>query len=131
MPQACSTRAPCSFWNALIIDGGHALPPITTCLSELIFFPDVFAAASKPSHTVGTPSALVTFSASINSSRLFPSIPGPGSTSLLPTIAAAYGTPHALTWNIGTTGKVTSCAEMPSASTIAIAKLCSTVLRCE
>ena len=29
----------------------------------------------------------------------------PGKTTFAPTIAAAYGSPHALTWNIGTTGK--------------------------
>ena len=41
---------------------------------------------------------------------------GPGITSLAPTIAALYGMPQALTWNIGTTGKITSRAEQSIAS---------------
>ena len=41
---------------------------------------------------------------------------GPGSTSLAPTMHAAYGRPQALTWNIGTTGRIASRAEQFSAS---------------
>ena len=33
MPQACSTSTPYSSWNARIIAGGHADPPITTRFS--------------------------------------------------------------------------------------------------
>ncbi|MNO09403.1 hypothetical protein D3C81_2325580 [compost metagenome] len=39
--------------------------------------------------------------------------------------------PQALTWNIGTTGRITSLAEQPSASGMADAYECSTVERCE
>jgi hypothetical protein len=42
---------------------------------------------------------------------------------------AAYGRPHALTWNIGTTGRITSLAEQLSASGKAIAKVCRIVER--
>ncbi|MDT4846153.1 hypothetical protein FQZ97_801680 [compost metagenome] len=55
----------------------------------------------------------------------------PGNTSLAPTSGTEYGRPHALTWNIGTTGRITSRAEQPSASGSADAYECSTVERCE
>ena len=45
-----------------------------------------------------------------------PSSAGPGKTSLAPTMHAMYGRPQALTWNIGTTGRIASRAEQFSAS---------------
>src|SRR5687768_3064455 len=105
--------------------GGHADPPITTFFTDENFLPCARACARSAIHTVGTPSRLVTFSFSISSVRLVGSSPGPGSTSFDPVIAAAYGTPHALTWNIGTTGSVTSCEQMPSASCMHAAYECS------
>ncbi|MCY1368457.1 hypothetical protein D9M69_554370 [compost metagenome] len=48
-----------------------------------------------------------------------------------PTAAAEYGRPQALTWNIGTTGRMLSRAEQPSASGSAAPYACSSVERCE
>ena len=55
----------------------------------------------------------------------------PGITIRAPTIAQAYGVPHAFTWNIGTTGITTSLAEWPMQSLVLEAKECSTVERWE
>ena len=38
-------------------------------------------------------------------------MPAPGNTSFTPVSGAAYGMPHALTWNIGTMGSTTLRAE--------------------
>src|SRR5881392_1133952 len=84
---------------------------------------------SSPCHTVGTPAESVTRSFSNSSYSDLPSRPGPGKTSFDPIMQAAYGRPHALTWNIGTTGRITSVAEQLSASGKAIAKVCSIVER--
>ncbi len=131
MPQAWMTRAPCSRSQASIIGGGQAEPPITTFSTVVSRLPWARRCASSAIHTVGTPSRLVTCSPSMSSSRLTGSSPGPGRTSFDPFIAAAYGTPHALTWNIGTTGRMTSCAETPSASVIEMPNEWMTVVRCE
>jgi hypothetical protein len=56
---------------------------------------------------------------------------GPGSTSRAPEVAAAYGRPHALTWNIGTTGMTESSALSPSPSAWLAPIECRTVERCE
>src|SRR5439155_9638949 len=69
---------------------------------------------SRPIHTVGTPAVTVTCSPSISSA----SEPGsalncPANTSFEPAIAAAYGVPHALAWNIGTTGSTASRSVRP------------------
>ncbi|MDT4843308.1 hypothetical protein FQZ97_772370 [compost metagenome] len=92
--------------------GGQAEPPMTVRLSLLNFRPLACMWPSIICHTVGTPAAKVTPSASISSYTDLPSSDGPGNTSLQPTSAAEYGMPHALTWNIGTTGSTESCAEM-------------------
>src|SRR5262249_797237 len=121
MPQACSTWTPYFSWNSLIIAGGQADPPITVrfMVENLKLFDSVYA--SSPCHTVGTPADNVTFSVSNNSYSDLPSSAAPGMTSFAPTIAAAYGRPHALTWNIGTTGSSVSRAERFNESGSAIA----------
>ena len=45
-----------------------------------------------------------------------PSRRGPGNTSFAPTNGAENGKPQALTWNIGTTGAMTSLADRQNAS---------------
>ena len=72
--------------------------------------------ASSPCHTVGTPADMVTPSLSNRSCSDLPSSHGPGNTSLAPTMHEMYGRPQALTWNIGTTGRITSRAEQFSES---------------
>ena len=91
--------------------GGQAEPPITVRLRVLNFRPWLRACVSSICHTVGTPAAKVTPSASISSYTDLPSSAGPGNTTLQPVIAAAYGRPQALTWNMGTTGSTLSRAD--------------------
>src|SRR5512145_1825881 len=104
MPHAWSTCTPYFCWNSLIIAGGQAEPPITVRFIVENFRPLDSMNASNPCQTVGTPAEQVTFSASNSSYSDLPSRCGPGSTSFAPTIGATYGSPQALTWNIGTTG---------------------------
>src|SRR5207248_1753183 len=111
MPQACLHATPYSFWNASIMAGGHAEPPTTTDFSVEKRSPLSFAYASRPSHTLGTPAEAVTFSRSNSPYRLLPSRPEPGNTSFAPFSVPKYGMPQALTWNIGTTGRITERAE--------------------
>src|SRR5690606_4951654 len=111
------------------IAGGQADPPITLRFRLSSLEPDWFAAAIKPCQMVGTPSATETLYVSIRFTRLTPSRPGPGSTSVHPTMAAAYGVPHAFTWNNGTTGNVMCAAETFSESGKMMAELCNTVER--
>ena len=46
-----------------------------------------------------------------------------------PASSPAYGRPHALTWNIGTTGMSTSRSERPSPSAVSVISECSSVDR--
>jgi hypothetical protein len=116
MPHACSTCTSKRSWNARIIAGGQAEPPIT--VRRIVRKPRPLAStcASRPFHTVGTPAESVTDSSSNNSCSDLPSSQGPGKTSFAPTMQATYGMPHAFTWNIGTTGRIVSRAEQPNAS---------------
>src|SRR5258708_16394238 len=107
MPQACWQRTPYSSRNAVIIAGGHAEPPTTTCLSVLNLSRFCFIYARRPSHTVGTPALVVTFSDSNSSYRLLPSSPAPGNTNFAPLSGAQYGTPQTLVPNIGPTARNT------------------------
>ena len=43
---------------------------------------------------------------------------GPGITRLAPLATAACASPHALAWNIGTTGRMTSLSRTPRLSTV-------------
>src|SRR5690606_10695588 len=116
MPQAwIVSQLNCSL-KVRNIAGGQAEPPTTLRFKLSSLDPDCVAAAIKPCQMVGTPSATETLYVSIRFTRLAPSRPGPGSTSVHPTMAAAYGVPHAFTWNIGTTGNIISAAETFSES---------------
>src|SRR5215471_6801173 len=79
--------------------------------------------------TVGTADVVSTPSASISSYRLAPSSAQPGNTSFAPTIGAAYGMPHALTWNIGTIASTEVAAERLLLSGREVARACRTVER--
>src|ERR1044072_8234170 len=85
--------------------------------------------AAMPCQNDGTPADNVTFSFSKSSCRLAPSNAAPGNTSFAPVSAQQYGKPHALTWNIGTTGSTTSRADKFSASGRQAAYVCSMVER--
>jgi len=54
---------------------------------------------------------------------------GPGITSDAPAIAAVYGKPHALAWNIGTTGRIVSRSLMLNTAALIDANECSHVER--
>ena len=56
---------------------------------------------------------------------------GPGITRLAPAATAAWARPHALAWNIGTTGRITSASRTPRESTVIVAIVCRNVERCE
>src|SRR3954470_645963 len=107
--------------------GGQAEPPITVRLSVEKRRPPGFMWVRSICHTVGTPAAKVTPSASISSYTDLPSRAGPGNTSLQPVRAAVYGIPHALTWNMGTTGSTQSRADSAITSGKAAAYACKVV----
>ena len=96
--------------------GGQAEPPITVRRMCVNFSWFCLTWLSSISHTVGTPAAMVTRSPSSSSYTDLPSSAAPGITSLAPVMAALYGMPQELTWNIGTTGRMVSRTEMFSAS---------------
>src|SRR6266540_5757228 len=109
-------------------DCGTAEPPTyIEWIVETSNFPG-FASryCSTPSHTVGTPAAIVTFSLTIRSTTLIGSRCGPGITIFAPTMTHANGRPHALAWNIGTTAVTVSCSDTPMHWFKANAKVCST-----
>jgi hypothetical protein len=54
-----------------------------------------------------------------------------GMTKLAPAYHAAYGSPHALAWNIGTIGSTRSCSVSPTAMPALTLIECNTVERCE
>ena len=74
----------------------------------LPFVPMFHANAWGVAHAARTPAASVTCSFSISMARSAGPGPGPGSTSLDPAISAAWATPQALAWNIGTKGRTVS-----------------------
>ncbi|MCY1558290.1 hypothetical protein D9M68_952110 [compost metagenome] len=78
---------------------------------------------------MGTPSEKLQRS-SFNRRYMFsPERLGPGSTSLAPHMAPAYGMPQALTWNSGTTSSTLSRADRPRPSVVQAVKECRTVER--
>src|SRR5258708_7110732 len=114
-------------------DCGTADPPTyIEWIVETSNFPG-FASryCSTPIQMVGTPAAMVTFSFTINSTTLGGSRCGPGITIFAPTMTAAKGRPHALAWNIGTTGRIVSRSWTCMPEDITSAKVWSTVERCE
>ena len=94
--------------------------------------PGFLSSASRmPSQMVGTPAVKVTFSEATRPSSEAGSRCGPGKTCLVPVITAVKGSPQALTWNMGTTGIITSDWLSPSESGSAEASEWSTTARWE
>src|SRR5215469_15205047 len=87
--------------------------------------------ASTGNQTVGTAQLMVTPSFSISSIRLSGSRCGPGRTNLQPAMAAVYGSPHPLAWNMGEQSNATSYWESPQQSGSAWQRVCRTCVRCE
>ena len=89
------------------------------------------SSSSAPIQIVGTPAASVTFSSSISWAIAFGVICGPGKANALPAITPACARPHALAWNIGTTGITTSRSDTATVSASIAPIECSTLERCE
>ena len=108
---------------------GTAEPPHTMARSDETSRP--LSSGRTPIQMVGTPAASVTFWLSISPATAGPVRSGPGNTMLEPAMAAAWHSPQALAWNMGTTGRITSASDTPSVS-VSIAPIeCRTVERWE
>ena len=110
---------------------GTAEPPITTRFRVLSLPPVARRCCRRPSHTVGTAAEKVTPSVSSSSCTDGPSSFWPGITSLAPAAAQENVRPQALAWNIGTTGRTVSRAEMPMTSTPSVTMVWRKFERCE
>jgi hypothetical protein len=89
------------------------------------------SSSRMPIQIVGTPAATVTLSPSIRSAIARGERSAPGITKSAPAITPACPRPHAFAWNIGTTGRITSCSSMPSVPASIALSECRTVERCE
>ena len=125
--------SPCRFSNASIIACGAAEPPTTMRRTDDVSYLPGFASSSWriPIQIVGTPAVIVTCSCWNASSRLSPSRNGPGKTCLAPTKVQVNGKPHALAWNIGTTGSTVSSSVTARTPATADASECTAMARCE
>src|SRR5436190_17016250 len=92
------------------------------------YLPDC-SSGSAPIQMVGTPAASVTFSACSRDSTGSGCIWLPGKTCLAPTNVAAYGSPQALAWNIGTMAMTVSRSETAIVSTWQAPNECSVSAR--
>ena len=79
---------------------------------------------------VGTPAAMVTFSSSMRAASEGAERSGPGITRLAPAATAAWASPQALAWNIGTTGRIRSGSATPRPPAAMAPSVCRNVERC-
>ena len=127
MPHACNMGNPvCSRYPSLNAFG-TAEPPQGMARNDEVSRP--FNSGSTPIQIVGTPAATVTFSSTMSCAMALPERSGPGMMSDAPDATAACARPHALAWNIGTTGKMMSLSRAPKLSTVIAPKVCRYVLR--
>ena len=89
------------------------------------------SAGSTPIQMVGTPAATVTCSSTIRSAIAPGDRSGPGITRSAPAATAAWASPQALAWNIGTTGSTRSASRTPMPSASIAPNVCRNVERCE
>ena len=82
-----------------------------------------------PCQMVGTPQVSVTRCRSSSRTSAWGVMFGPGKTRSEPASMDPYGIPHALAWNIGTTGSTTSRSDNATPSAMSRASECSTVER--
>jgi hypothetical protein len=115
IPQAWVITMPNSSAYARITVSGSADPPQTRVRSEETSPPAARRWASTPCQIVGTPAPIVTFSLSISLTMAAGIMNRSGITSSAPESMAAYGRPHALAWNCGTTGRIRSRSESAKA----------------
>ncbi len=90
---------------------GTAEPPHGMARSDDVSRPS--SSGSTPIQMVGTPAATVTASSSISAANDGGDRSAPGITSEAPAAIAAWARPHALAWNIGTTGRIRSDSRTP------------------
>ena len=116
MPQPWIMATPTVCWNPSISDAGTAEPPAVMHRMEDTSRGSFRRCWSSPIHTVGTPARTVTRSVSMSSaSDAGSALNCPANTCRAPAIVAAYGMPHALAWNMGTTGSTASWSVIPMA----------------
>ena len=128
MPHAWKIGMPILERNPSLSAGGTALPPHGMARSDDTSRPSI--SASTAIQIVGTPAATVTRSVSIRVSRAPGERSGPGITSVAPDATPACASPHALAWNMGTTGKMMSRSDAPRESAIMAPKVCRVIDRC-
>src|SRR5215211_5016605 len=97
--------------NPRISDSGTAEPPAFS--SRRLERSGGGSSSRMLVQIVGTPALQVTPSAAIKAARPCGVRSGPGRTWRAPTIVATYGMPHAIAWNIGTTGIAESASRIP------------------
>lgn len=112
MPQAWQRRTP-SLSYASIRDGGQAAPPMVTLAMEERSRGFAVTSASSPCQMVGTAAAWVGRSRSIISASGAGWRKRSGISMLTPVMNVACGSPHAFTWNWGTTTSVVSLSVSP------------------
>jgi hypothetical protein len=99
-----------------MIASGSADPPHTRRVIDGMPPPSVArSTASAPAQIVGTPAPSVTFSLLIRFTSDAGCMCRSGSTMSAPASSAAYASPHAFAWNIGTTGRTRSCSDSAKA----------------
>ena len=123
MPQPWVTGMPILARKPSDSARGTAEPPHTRARRLERSWPSM--ASSRPIQMVGTPAATVTFSPSSSRSRPAAERSGPGMIRSAPVATHTWGRPQALTWNIGTTGRMRSRSEQASMSALVEAKACS------
>ena len=109
MPHSCRICTPWRCSKVCIRDNGTADPPQATKRSDEMSWPGSPSRKFITSfQIVGTAPATVGRWVSIRFTRDLASMNRSGSTMSAPAISAAYGSPQALAWNIGTIGKALS-----------------------
>ena len=111
MPQPCTSGIPNRSAKPRISDSGTAAPPAFS--SRRLLRSGGGSSSSIPFQIVGTPAVHVTRSCAMRFASPPGERSGPGSTCRAPTIVATYGIPHAIAWNIGTTGIAESASRIP------------------
>jgi len=114
IPHAWRIGRPICSRYASLSARGTAAPPHGIARNALVSRP--FSSGSTAIQIVGTPAATVTRSSTMRSAIALPDRSGPGITRPAPVATPACASPHALTWNIGTTGRTVSDSRIPSPS---------------
>ncbi len=129
IPHACRIGIPIFSRNPSDRTLGTAEPPQGMARNEVTSRPS--SSGSTPIQMVGTPAATVTRSDSIRPASVGAERSAPGMTRLAPQATAAWARPHALAWNMGTTGRMVSLSIAPRLSACMAPIVCNQVERWE